>query len=363
MSKVKEYETLNDLFIDFPWRTEKKFIPLAQRHGFEEKEIKKFLRSQAFHDEKIKKPKFLPIYSKIGDSYQMDTLIQKRARPFLIVININTRKANAYMMQNKGAKEVKKALEKFFDETPVVKTLVSDQDSAYLSNDVLTFLKSKNVSYRTTEDNNHNVLGIINRFMRTLRDLNDGKNFTEERMQQLVSEYNATPHSGIDNETPDNMDEDKEKEYIKAKTQTFNENEYHFNDGDHVRIVLDKVKIGKNRTNLSKEAYIIDGKVGNQWLISSIDGSVDKYPGWRLVKCDDRYKIAETIKGGKRGIVSKIISYDGRTDKYKVEYSEGTIDTISAKNLREGDPLRLSPMEREYWIKQKVIPVKIRQWF
>ncbi len=99
------------------------------------------------------------------------------------------------------------------------------------------------------------MLGIINRFMRTIRDLNNGQNFTEERMQQLVSEYNNTPHTGIDNETPNNdMNADKEQEYIQSKIQTSAKNEYHFNIDDHVRIVLDKAKIGKNRTNLSKES-------------------------------------------------------------------------------------------------------------
>ncbi len=62
-------------------------------------------------------------------------------------------------------------------------------------------------------------------------------------------------------------------------------------------------------------------------------------------------------------MVAKIISYNDKTDKYKVEYDEGTIDTIPAKNLREANPLKLSMMERVYWISQKTIPAKIRQWF
>lgn len=363
---LNKYQTLDDLFADYPWRTENKFIPLAKRYGFDEKDARHYIRTKAFHDVKSKtvKPKYLPIYSKTGDSYQMDTLIQSKGhKPFLVIININTRKAWACMMQNKGATSVMKTLEKFFQDVSDVKSITSDQDSAYLSQDVLSFLKSKNVEYRTTEDNNHNVLGIINRFMRTIRDLNNGQNFTEERMQQLVSEYNNTPHTGIDNETPNDMNATKEQEYIQSKIQTSVKNEYHFNIGDHVRIVLDKAKIGKNRTNLSKEAYVVDGKDGNQWLVRSNDGSVDKYPGWKLVKCDDRYKIAETIKEGKRGVVSKIISYNDKTDKYKVEYDEGTVDIIPAKNLREANPLKLSMMERVYWISQKTIPIKIRQWF
>ena len=37
-------------------------------------------------------------------------------------------------------------------------------------------------------------------------------------------------------------------------------------------------------------------------------------------------------------------------------------DVIPAMNLREGNPTKLSRMEREYWIKQKNIPVSVRKW-
>lgn len=42
-----------------------------------------------------------------------------------------------------------------------------------------------------------------------------------------------------------------------------------FNDGEHNRIVLMKNKIGKNRSNISDKAYIIDRKRGNNNLIAS----------------------------------------------------------------------------------------------
>lgn len=360
----QQFKTLMELFSKYPWRSEAKFIPLAKRYGFTDViVIKKFLKEQALHDVKIPDPKYLPIYSHSGDAYQMDTLIQKKENPYMIIININTRKAYGYRMNDKGAKSVKLALTKFFEQIPNVKFMTSDQDPAYLSHEVLTFLKSKNVVYRTTEDNDHNVLGIINRFMRTLRDLNDERDFTEEKMNELINEYNNSPHSGIGNVCPNDMDSEKEKEYIKSKEELTLENTYEFNDGDHVRIVLDKNKIGKNRMNLSKEAYIIDGRSGNQFIIKSKDGSVDKYPGFRLIKCDSRYKLAETIKEGKRGVIEEILSYNPKKDKYKVRYDEGTKDSIPSKNLREGNPLKLSFMERQYWLKQKNIPPSIRKWF
>jgi hypothetical protein len=126
--------------------------------------------------------------------------------------------------------------------------------------------------------------------------------------------------------------------------------------------VLDKKVIGKNRSNLSKESYIVDSKEGNSFIIRASDGSIDKYSGYRLVKCDERYPLAETIKDGKRGIVEEILEYDVKRDRYKVRYDEGTEEFIPSKNFRESAPLKLSAMEREYWSKQDEVPVKIRRF-
>ena len=105
-------------------------------------------------------------------------------------------------------------------------------------------------------------------------------------------------------------------------------NTYNFEIGDRVRIVLEKSPLKKNRSNLSSRAYIIDSKQGNEYIIRAKDGSIDKYAGYKLVKCDDRYDIAETIKNAKRGIVEKIISYEARSDKYEVEWDTGETSII-----------------------------------
>ncbi|WP_289705248.1 hypothetical protein, partial [Bacteroides acidifaciens] len=82
-----------------------------------------------------------------------------------------------------------------------------------------------------------------------------------------------------------------------------------------------------------------------------------------MIICKTQNKnIAQTLKGGKRGIVDKIISYDAAKNKYKIKYSEGTEDVIPAKNLREGAPTKLSNLEMDYWSKQKNIPSNIKKW-
>ena len=86
------FSNLQQLYNKYPWKSEKKFIPLAKQHGFKEKDAKEFLKS-IVHDRMIKvKPVFMPIYSESGYSYQFDTFIQRRGSNYLVFININTRK-------------------------------------------------------------------------------------------------------------------------------------------------------------------------------------------------------------------------------------------------------------------------------
>ena len=367
-------QSLDELFKKYPWKTPAKFIPLARRYGFnDEKEVRKFLATQVIHDKRPVKPKFLPVFSSTGDSYQFDILVQPRARPFLVFININTRMSYAYQMQNKTAAEVKKALSRFFDDVPNVKVLVSDSDSAFLSNEVLQLMKQRNVAYRNTEDNNHHVLGIINRFIRTLRDMNKERYFTAEKMALLIDAYNNSPHRSI-GKAPAEMTKEDEAEYMKRKEEeTSKISIVEFKPNERVRVLLERSKIGKNRSAYSDYAYIIDGKRGHQWIIKAKDGSTDSVPAHQLIKATPNIPLAETLKSGKRGIVSKIDSYNASTDRYKVTYDEGTTDTIPARNMREGHPLVLSFMERQYWngkfAKQtsgyniaRQLPSKIKQW-
>ena len=122
------FESIDQLFKKYPWRTASKFIPLAKRYGFSEEEANRFLKESAPRDARVPKPQFTPIFSTTGESYQFDTLIQRTLKPFLVFININTRKAYAYQMANKGSTEVLRALEKFIPSAGDVKVLTSDQD-------------------------------------------------------------------------------------------------------------------------------------------------------------------------------------------------------------------------------------------
>ena len=203
----------------------------------------------------------------------------------------------------KSSKEVLNALQQLIKDVPNVFSLTSYHDAPYLTNEVLEFINSHNIRFRTTEDNNHNVLGIINRFMRTIRDL-IGKNIyiDENEMNNLIDVYNNSPYCSLNNKAPNDITEKDEQNYIQTKSIN---NPYYFMSGDKVRVVLEPNPLSKKSSRVSKEAYFFYSKSGNQFLIRA----KDEYPGYRLIKTS--YKIlGETIKNGKRRSVDKIISYD-----------------------------------------------------
>ena len=356
MSRIK-FKTIDEVYEKYPTNTITKFKRVANRYGFTDDEAKEYLNSKVIHDQHIPLPKFMHIYSKIPHAFQMDTFIGKPN--YLMFININTRKAYAYEMNGKGAKEVLRSLEEFIKVEPECKVIESDEDAAYLSKIVLDFMRKHNIIYTTTTDNNHNKLGIINRFMRTIRDF---KSHSNRSILDLVDSYNQMPHRSLNYKSPNEFTKEDELEYIEKMGK---ENPYTFRPGDSVRVVLDKSPLKKRRTNLSKESYIIDSKYGNQFIIRSSNGSVDTMPGYKLVKSNGNVPLATSIKNGKRGIVKEIRSYNKKRDTYSITYEmpDNSVvkDTIVAKNLRESHPTKLSTMERQYWVKQKVIPDRIRE--
>ena len=358
MSRIR-FKTIDQVYDKYPTNTLTKFAKIANKYGFTDDEAKEFLNSKVIHDQRKPQPKYMHIYSKVPHAYQMDTFFQSRRVCYLMLININTRKAYAYEMAGKGAKEVLRSLNEFIKVEPECKAITSDQDTAYLSKSVLDFMREHDIIYTTTLDEDHNKLSIINRFMRTIRDMKSREPNTD--ILSLVDSYNDMPHRSLDYKSPNEITEEDELAYIdKMKDQV---NPYKFKPGESVRIILDENPFVKKRTNLSKESYIVDSKDGNQFIIRSSDGSVDTMPGYRLVKSAKNVPLATTIKNGKRGIVKDIKSYNEKKDTYSVvyEYPKGKKDTIKSKNMREGHPTKLSTLERQYWITKERIPDKISE--
>ncbi|KAH0790307.1 Integrase core domain containing protein [Histomonas meleagridis] len=237
-------------------------------------------------------------------------------------------------------------------------------------------------------DKNHSTLGIIDRFIRTLRDMNtlsekskheshDEKYtfITPKRMEKFLNTYNNTCHTAI-RCTPNEMlkDPEKEKKYI-SKCLEAAENQHKIKDlilpvGAYVRYILPRHDgITKKRFQISRECYKIDERKGNMYTLIAQDGTVMSKPRFKLILCSSdgskpsNIKWASTIPGKWNGNVEKISSFNPKTNKYTVLFSvpggkgstrsmsasETYKDTIPASYLRGATPQIQSEVEKEYF--------------
>ena len=303
----------------------------------------------------------LPIFGRKPNSYQMDTLVQtNKANPryFLIIININSRKLFAYPMNSKDSSSVLSALKSFISEVQQIHSITSDQDAAYLKPEITNFMIDNHIDHQTTFTNDHNRLGIINRAIKTLRDINQERDFTIQSMKRALHAYNNSIHSSTNKEPNDFTEEDEER-YIENKSIETNmkANLYNLPNNTYVRIMNPPQPMKKKRLNLSDGSYKVAYKSGNKYVIKALDNTAAELPRYRLV-VDTKAKHAQSLDNN-RAIINEILEYKNK--RYKVRYDNNSIDTLPIRNLREGRPTRLSPLELEYWRKHKNnIPKEIK---
>ena len=353
------------MYSSFPFRSIKKFVPIALKNGFTKQQAIEFINGLT-HDKKYNRQDemMLPIYGKKPGTYQMDTLVQtSNASPryFLIIININSRKLFAYPMNSKDSSAVLEALKQFINEVKLVSSMTSDQDKAYLSPELTRFLIDHEIDHQTTFTNDHNRLGIINRAIKTLRDINQDRDFSVQSMKKALNAYNNSIHSSTGHE-PNEFSPTDEEHYIQAKTHETDEkaNKFVLPKNTHVRIMNPPQLMKKKRLNLTNEAYKVEYKMGNKYVVKALDNTASEYPRYRLVE-DNKAKLAQTL-GTNRAIINEILEY--KNNKYKVRYDNNAIDRLPVANLREGRPTRLSRLELEFWrkYKNKAIPKEIKAY-
>ena len=352
---------MNALYDEFPFRSVKKFVPIAIKHGFSRNQALQFLSSIS-HDKRYTRQMnmMLPIFSRHVGGFQMDTLVQsKHANPryFLILININSRKLYALPMTNKNASSVLQALNQFIKEVQTIHSITSDQDAAYLNPSITQFMLNNHIDHQTTFTNDHNRLGIINRAIKTLRDLNHERDFTNQSMKRALNAYNNSIHSSTNKEPNDFTEQDEERYIENKKLETdLKTNLFNIPNNSYVRVMNDSQPMKKKRLNLSDGSYKVAYKSGNKYVIKALDNTASEYPRYRLV-VDSKAKPAKTLNTN-RMVINEIIDY--KNNKYRVRYDNNSIDTLPIRNLREGRPTRLSPLELKYWRKQKQIPDSIK---
>ena len=319
------------------------------------KEVREAIKKK-FHDRHLKMTQKKPYMNRIFDPvigcYFHDLLQQTGDRPegyphyFHVFIESNSRYAFAYPVDDKTEKTAEETLNKFISDNngkPIVK-LTSDGESAFDSNNFKEYCKSKNIFIRIIYDKSHNTLGLIDRFIRTLRDMHQPirrgepeqrsilmDNFSKEEMRALIEEYNNTFHNTIKC-TPKEMydNPELEQEWIRKrqKFQTVQRNieDFDIPIGSYVRYRMNKDDLagGKRRSQFSLEKYRVIKKIGNRYVLQpwNSEGGLITKSRFELILAEDKYPYGRTFYRSQAIVPEKVVdtNYNGQ---YGLTFKDG----------------------------------------
>ena len=306
-------------------------------------------------------------------------------RYWYIFINVNTRFAVSYPMNDKTKESINTVLRLFVDKYKPRK-LTSDEESGLVAKVNLEFLKSKKCGLYIITEKNHTALSLIDRFIRTLRDMNTPgnespdsstgvaqepevpddkyKHISRQVMIELLDIYNDTIHTSTGYKPIDMMNDSKlEEEYIikclDKKHRQQGIEDFNLKVGQLVRYFIVKSSapgslthepgMTKKRYSLSRETYKIETRAGNIYTIIALDGTTRDLPRWKLVVVDpnEKYVLGKTL-GSDKGIVEKIlneVSPNKVNVKFKMPDGSTYTKIINKRELRNPTPQFKSKLE------------------
>lgn len=249
-----------------------------------------------------------PIFGDRPGTWQFDTVFEDpngTNKPMLFFTNVNTKQVRAYAMDSKDEFGVRGAMNKFLNDEKQngrrVNCLTSDEDPAYTTADMKKLYAKHGIKHRTTNENNHNILGVLNRAVKTyrFRMRDDEQDYSRRKdpyakINANIRDYNKTVNkaTGI---TPNEManNEELEIDHIARKMNEADERREKimekFKAGDGVR-VWNQVEgnfRGKAPYNLAPSQYMIAGFEGNHAEIRGKDPNTTmSVPFYKLDKLD-----------------------------------------------------------------------------
>lgn len=196
----------------------------------------------------------------------------------LILLDGTTRYARVFPLKTKTNTEIIPILSKFTQEHEV-KTLTTDNEPAFTSNEWGRFIKEHDIVHYLADPNDHYKMGMIDRFTRTLKEILE-KYFVANHthrwidvIDQIVDNYNHREHSTIKT-TPADADED-ERVQGRIRSQLAEQDEpaqarkHKLSVGDHVRVLEEKDTFTKGKRKWSEEVYTIVSTQGNSFVLNN----------------------------------------------------------------------------------------------
>lgn len=201
--------------------------------------------------------------------YQKYSHQNKGYKWILICIDIFTRKAYARPVKNKTASLVEEA----FKDIGVIPKVAYHDEGNEFKGKFLEYLNENNVINVENDTGNHNSLGIVDRFSRTIK-MSLSRYMTANDttkwyivLPRLIELYNNTPHKGTGNIKPNDI-EDNEINETQVSTLNFNKQmesvkqnkkQEKFKVGDRVRVQIKKGTFTKGyEITYTKEVYMVE---------------------------------------------------------------------------------------------------------
>ena len=190
----------------------------------------------------------------------------------LICVDVFTRKAYAVPMKDKTAKLTEEAFKQIIKEDKP-KVIFHDMGSEFKGT-FHKFVDLNDIIDVQNEFKNHNALGIIDRFSRTLKNMisklmtsNESTKWVDD-LPRLIKIYNDTPNEAIENLKPSKVDANEENRIkianLNFDKQLFNKSvddvtKQKIKPGDYVRIKIEKGTFTKGyEVSYSSNIYKVD---------------------------------------------------------------------------------------------------------
>ncbi len=310
-----------------PWKTKNKVMAVAKHHSISTQDAERYynkLEPDSFNIKEQKK-----YYIKVCSprhTFIIDFMFCGRFT-YLIAINVNTKKAYAYLPSTiregvnggyvipktdiKTVGSIQKMLNQLMKDDKV-KHIISDQESSIVSYTIENMLKAKGITLRTYNKNIlpkemgqitgsrgvHTTLSIIDRFIRTIRDMAHNitpyiKDIQPDMMAYILDCYNNTPHSTFKQVlkmeiTPNEMNDNKEletryvREVLRNNMLVSHDRGFKLNERCDYKIYNENSTFEKRRTKTLPGYYKYVGEENGLYVMRNRNGQIMKVPRWAI---------------------------------------------------------------------------------
>lgn len=308
--------SLIDIYKNYGYPAAKKLYKLAKDNGLKVtiKAVDEFLKSQRvaqlYKAKNKNKIENIPITAPwIDNNWQADLIdMQKHARKnhgyawILVCIDIYSRKAWVEALKKKETKEVAESFEEVFKKGTVPKVLRTDNGTEY-QGEVQDVFKKYKIIHITNNIGDHNVLGVVDRFIQTLKNTiykyfadEDTTNWLDS-LEKFVRAYNSTSHTSLCDATPNQVYKhpwDFARCHYENKMKRLNKVEP-LKKGDIVRVKLPKSKFDRSyNIKWKEETNIIKDVQGNYYELD--DGTKHRINDLQKVMTVDKPKEKSALK-------------------------------------------------------------------